>query len=182
MLDLKEIIIKQVTDGISEKLASSLNLPEAQVKKGVMIIVPYIIGALTKSNTTDGLLSKLETTDLRANLDENSNNSTLLELGSSMLDQFLSSEKEEIVTKVSDATQLEPTSANSLLNMALPVLLNNLSKAKTDNNLDLTQLSDMLSNVDKESLAKDLGKQLLDKDGDGNIVDDLMDLGKGLFK
>ena len=182
MIDIKQIIIQQVTDGISEKLAKSLNLPETQVKKGISIVIPYLLSALTKSGNTENILNKVENSTIKTNLDDTSNTSSLQELGVSLLDQFLSDQKDEIINQVSSSTQLEKSTASSLTSLVLPTVLDAIVKEKNSKGINLTDVTKMIDNVDQQLLIKDIGTKILDKDGDGNIADDLFDLGKKLFK
>lgn len=86
----------------------------------------------------------------------------------------------------SPVSGLESNKTGDLMTMLAPVVMGMLGKAKRENNLDASGISDVLGGFAKQQ--KDTNPmmgmitKMLDADGDGSIVDDVLGmLGKGVM-
>ena len=82
---------------------------------------------------------------------------------------------------------LDSGQMGKLMAMLAPLVLGSLGKAKRRDNLGTGGLFDLLRGESREaerrapSAIESLGKQFLDQDGDGQILDDVTRMGGGLL-
>jgi hypothetical protein len=94
----------------------------------------------------------------------------------------------DVVGALAGKNNTESSSTAKLLEMAAPLILGQLGSQKKSQGLDAGSIFDILQGEKKstqdsgDSMLMDLAEQFLDKNGDGNIVDDLMGMAGNLFK
>jgi hypothetical protein len=83
---------------------------------------------------------------------------------------------------VAKASGLDPAKAGALLTMLAPVLMGALGKAQRSGGLDAGGLASMLGE-EKQRMSPAAGGllALLDRDGDGSVVDDVLGMAGKLF-
>lgn len=98
---------------------------------------------------------------------------------------------ESVVTKaISEKSDISEDQGSSLMEMMAPLVLGQLGKMKSDSNggFDMAMLQQVLgkerdaADADKGNLLMGAAKMFLDKDKDGSITDDLLDIAKGFLK
>lgn len=98
---------------------------------------------------------------------------------------------ESVITKaIAEKTGVSDDSASGLMGMIGPLVLGQIGKMKSDssNSFDMSMLGDLLSKErqeaekDESNMLMSLAKNFLDKDGDGSITDDVIDIAKGFLK
>ena len=67
------------------------------------------------------------------------------------------------------------------MTMLAPVLMGAMGKAKKENGLDAGGISGLLSGMAAQSGGIGGILSMLDKDGDGEVMDDVKDMGTGLL-
>lgn len=106
--------------------------------------------------------------------------------GSGILGHILGSRQNGAVDMISKMSGLDSSKTGSLMTMLAPMVMGMLGKAKRENNLDASGISDVLGGFAKQQQntnpAMSLITGFLDADGDGSILDDVAGmLGKGLL-
>jgi hypothetical protein len=109
--------------------------------------------------------------------------------GAGILSHVLGGKQSGAIDMISKMSGLDSSKTGSLMTMLAPVIMGALGKAKRENNLDSSGISDLLTgtvkkNADSNPLLS-LATKFLDQDGDGSIMDDLAGMGMkmlgGLF-
>lgn len=111
--------------------------------------------------------------------------------GSGILSHVLGSRQSAVMTGIAKLTGLDQTQVQSLLVVLAPIVMSALAKQKQDENLDAQSLAQELSRerrtIEEQTEGVSAGglASLLDRDDDGSIADDIVDLGSklgGLFR
>ena len=108
--------------------------------------------------------------------------------GSNILGHILGSNTGGVVDALSKGNGADSGSTKKILEMAAPLILGQLGSQKKSGGLDAAGIFDMLQEEKKgmgssgDNVLLNLGKKFLDKDNDGSIVDDVIDIAKGFLK
>jgi hypothetical protein len=105
--------------------------------------------------------------------------------GGGILDHVLGAQKEDVAKQVSENSGLSLSKVLPLMATLAPILMGILGKTKKDNGLDAGGLGGALMDMVTKSQsnpkqhAPDLGLAgaLLDRDGDGSVMDDVLGMG-----
>ena len=173
------------------RVGQHMNTGNDATKSAMTAALPLLFGALARN------ASKPEgASALHAALEQDHDGSVLDNLsgflatpdtdtGNGILKHLLGSRRENVERGVGATAGMDARSAGKLLSMLAPLVMGALGKARRDKQLDPSALAGMLSaeNAHVEKKMPDLGglAGLLDRDGDGSIVDDLADAGKSLL-
>ena len=110
--------------------------------------------------------------------------------GSGILGHVLGSRQSAVVTGIAKLTGLDRGQVQSLLAILAPIVMSALAKRKQDENLDAQGIANALDEERRTIEDKTDGmtrgglKDLLDRNDDGSIADDIVDIGsklRGLF-
>lgn len=110
--------------------------------------------------------------------------------GSGILGHVLGSRQSAVMTGIAKLTGLDQGQVQSLLAVLAPIVMSALAKQKQDENLDAQGIANALDEERRTIEQKTDGvsqgglKDLLDRDDDGSIADDIVDIGsklRGLF-
>lgn len=103
--------------------------------------------------------------------------------GAGILKHILGDRQSGVVDMISQMSGMDSGKAGNLMTMLAPVLLGALGKTKRQQGLDASGLSGLLQNVvqtqqqNQRGGEMDLISKFLDADGDGNIMDDVANIG-----
>lgn len=106
--------------------------------------------------------------------------------GAGILDHIFGKEKEKVAGQLSKKSDIDQSKMSSLMEMLAPLVMGALGKSKKSGGFDITDLFSMLSGSAKKQSEKsgtmDMLTQMLDRDGDGSATDDIIGMGKSIFK
>ena len=108
--------------------------------------------------------------------------------GDGILGHLLGEKRSGVIEQLSRESGLSQDQSGGLLAKLAPLILGGLGKQRKTQQMDDNGLSDMLSEsfgqvAQKSPRAQSMIEKLIDRDGDGNIMDDIMGtVGKGLLK
>ncbi len=167
-------------DGVAS-IASSLGADESSVRSAVAAALPTIIAGMAKnSRTSDGAAS------LSNALDEHSPSifGQLGELlggsgdGAAILGHVLGGKQPKVEANLAQQTGLDLNAVIKLLTILAPLVMGYLSREKERRDLDATSLPNVLEEerAAAEQRQPGLGglASILDADGDGSIIDDVI--------
>ena len=177
-------------DSISQ-LAKSIGSDEKSTESALGSAMPILLSALAKNSASpQGALS------LNNALEKDHDGSVLNDLsgflgggkaesiGGGILGHLLGSKSVAVENQVAKESGLSSDAVASLLKMAAPVVLGYIGKQKNENGGGIDSLTQILSSVlsgSNVSGSQSMIEQLLDKDKDGDIMDDVADMGKSLL-
>ena len=110
--------------------------------------------------------------------------------GAGILKHILGDKQSSVIDAISKSNGLNSNQTGSLMMKLAPLLLGVLGQQKKQNGLDTSGISDLLNGARQQQQQRASGsplggmlKNLIDQDGDGNIIDDIGGmLGKFLKK
>lgn len=198
-MDLTSLIQSQLSAGLIDQLSQQLGgVDKEKTALATTGILTSLLGAMAKNaSTPDGAAA------LNNALEKDHDGSILNDVigmvtgqstpannravnGAGILNHVLGSKQGGVADMVSQMSGLDSSKTGDLMTMLAPVVMGMLGKAKRENNLDASGISDVLGGFTKQQ--KDTNPmmgmltKMLDADGDGSIVDDVLGmLGKGVM-
>ena len=162
-MDIQKMIMDGVQDKIVEQIAAKTGLQGDLAKKAIASALPMVMAWLSKNADTDewkqALDTALEKHADEANTDENE--------GSKILGHIFWNDTSKVSQAVATKAWVTNEQASSITSMLTSSVMWKLWAEKKAWN-------DVAWDLQKDSVAKSMLTSFLDKDGDGDIKDDLM--------
>lgn len=169
-MDIQAMIKNAVQDKIAEQIAAKTWLSWTVAKKAISAAMPMIMGWLSKTANTDDwkntINSAVDATSVE-DIDEAE--------GTSVLSNILWDDSSKVAQAVAAKAGVSEEQANSITGMLTSGVLGKLSAEKQ-------AWTDITANLEKDSMAQWLLTSFLDKDGDGDVKDDLITMGFNAIK
>lgn len=167
-------------------LAKKAGVDSGQIEGLLSNGLPEILGALkTNTNSEDGMnslfsaLGKHENVDIKSLL-SNPENIDVND-GSKILGHIFGSKQNDVNDRLAKSAGISSSQAGNVMSMLAPLLMGALGNAKKESNLDSSGLKSMLGSLMGAGGVMNAAKGFLDKDGDGDIIDDAAGMLGGLF-
>lgn len=184
---------QMIIQGASSQLGQDTN----KTQSAIQAAIPMLMGALRK-NASDptkasGLMEAITSKHDGSILDNvmdifggGNVNEDVIEDGDKILGHVLGEKKEVVAMAIGKQQGLDMGSAMNILKMAAPIVMGMLGKqARQSNVSNPTDLSNIIGNMmggnQQAQQSQSMIEKLLDSDGDGSIIDDLFNMGKGFF-
>lgn len=192
MASIIETLSSQLLGGQLDSLSSALGEDPQRTKGAVAQALPVLLGALahnaSKPEGASSLLGALERDHDGSILDnlQDFMRRPNLDDGDGILSHALGGRRDTLETGLSKSSGLDPQKTKMLMAMLAPVVMAALGRARREKGMDSEGLMGMLKG-ERETLerqAPEMGLlgSLLDQDGDGQILDDVLGkVGKGLL-
>ena len=187
MSQLMDLVASQLDAGTLGKLSGSLGVDQGQVEQVVSGAMPLLVNALARNASDDRGASQLA-----GALDRDHDGSVLDNLAgflgntsngdSGVLRHVLGNRQSTVEQGLSRMSGLEPSQVSQVLSLLGPVVLGAVSKLRQDRNLDAGGLQQLLGRESEAVQQRDpesmgiLGR-LIDQDGDGDVSDDIVNIG-----
>lgn len=176
----------QLGSGGVAQIADALGVDEGKASGAIGMALPALLGGLANNaKQPEGAQSLANALDAH----DSSVFSNLGDLlggggdGDKILGHVLGSKKGSVEQNLAGQSGLDVGAITKLLPMLAPLVMGYLSKQKQDGGLDAGALGSMLNKEHQASQKKSPGlgglASILDADGDGSIMDDVMDMAKG---
>ncbi len=182
---------------IIQGASSQLGQDTHKTQSAIQAAIPMLMGAL-KKNASDpskasGLMEALNSKHDGSILDNvmdifggGNVNEDVIQEGDKILGHVLGEKKEVVAMAIGKQHGLDMNSAMNILKMAAPIVMGMLGKqarqSKVSNPMDLTNIiGNMMGGNSQAQQSQSMIEKLLDSDGDGSIIDDLFNMGKGFF-
>lgn len=170
-MDLQGIFSQAITDKVTKEIATKIGIDESTAGAALGTVLPKLLGQLGKNAQTEEWSEAIDTA-----LDKWHNTPDLkLDMadGAKILGHlFGNSSQKSLEQQVAQNSGLDEAKSSDLLKLASSFMMENLGKAKNEGNLKKEDMGGMLS----------LATTFLDKDGDGDIKDDLLGMGLNMLK
>ena len=190
-MDLIDLLQSQLSGNVIDQLSNQIGEEKEKTEVATSGIISMLTTALAKNAASpDGasaLANALDTDHDGSILDNigdllggNMTNNRAAN-GAGILRHVLGGKQGNAIDMISKMSGLNSAKTGNLMTMLAPIVLGMLGKQKKANNMDQSGLSDMLSRSVNSASSKRqemglLGK-LLDRDGDGSVMDDIAGLG-----
>ena len=190
-MDILDMILGNLNnkDAIDE-LSRSTGADNDKVKDAVNLGIPTLVEAMNRNAKTQQGASSLSEA-----LDEHKDNNVddigdflrraNTQDGSKILDHVFGSNNMNVQNNLSRQTGLQQNQVSGLLAQLAPLVMSMLGKQKQSNNVGTNDLPSMLMSLlgnSGNSGIMNAVTNLLDKNHDGSIMDDLGDIAGGIFK
>jgi hypothetical protein len=189
-MSLADQLTKVVAMQMAGNAAQKTGLSEAMVAKLMPVAMAAVMGGLRKNAASPGgaeaLAKALTKHDggFLNNLGKASDDSAMND-GRKILGHVFGGKQNELESALAKAGGgASQKQINDLLAMAAPAVLASLGKAKKEQGLDVGALTGLLNKEAKTAQAAraDLGMlKFLDADGDGDVTEEVMGLGKKIL-
>ena len=191
MTNLMDLIKSQLTDSVMDQISGQLGTNRKQTEVATDDVLASLIEGLARNTHQTG------GADALANALEKDHDGSLLDNlhdvidgkavqnnpraanGTGILKHILGGNQSGIMDMIGQLSGIGSGKTGSLMTMLAPIVLQMLGKQKRQQNLDKDGLTSILDNTVKQTRTTQGGasggllKSLLDKDGDGSIVDDV---------
>ena len=190
-MDLIDLLQSQLSGNVIDQLSNQIGEEKEKTEVATSGIISMLTAALAKNAASPGGASALANaldTDHDGSILDNigellggSMNNNRAANGAGILKHVLGGKQGNAIDAISKMSGLSGDKTGNLMTMLAPIVLGMLGKQKRQNNMDQSGLSDMLSRSVKSATNQRqemglLGK-LLDRDGDGSVMDDIAGMG-----
>lgn len=192
-MDLSSLLNGNEGKALISSIAGQLGLDEKQAANAIKVAAPTILSGINKNAQTEegasSLNKALEKHDgsLLDNLSGmlSNNSEDLLKDGGSILGHVFGGNQGTVQNAVSQKTGIDASQVGSLMSMLAPVIMGYLGKQKKETNSGSGDLGGLIGGLlggggskSSDGGIMDIVSGFLDKDKDGNIVDDIFDMFK----
>ena len=197
-MSIFEMLLTQVQPSQLEQIGRAAGVDQDQVANVLKGALPGMLAGLSKNASSgqgaETLWNALGQKHDGSVLDDVAGflgNSGGMADGAKILGHIFGGKQGGVERSVSQASGVDAASVAKIMAMVAPLIMGMLGKAKNQNNLDPSGLSQMLGTERQAAQqaapdAMDFFGKMLDSDGDGDSMDDLAKLGSsllgGLFK
>jgi hypothetical protein len=205
-MDLLQLLQSQIGGDVLKQLSGQVGANEEQTGAAVNGAFSALLNGLSKNIQTpegaSGLLGALDRdhdgsilNDLTGFLSGSAQSSNASSLnGAGILNHVLGNSQGNIIETIAKMSGLDSSKSGQILTMLAPILMGALGKIKQAQPQQQTAGGGLLDLITKtqqshnqQSQAGGIFEKLLDKDGDGQVMDDLLSMGAksllgGLFK
>lgn len=191
MTALLDLLQDQIGDGEIAQLSRSLGAGEDQVRKAVAGALPLLVSGLAENaRQPQGAAA------LAGALERDHDGGILEQIGGflsqgnagdgvGILGHVFGERREAAAKGVGQLSGLDAGKAGQLLALLAPIVLGALGRVKRERSMGPGDLGDLLGR-ERDTLrqrggGQDLLTSLLDRDGDGSMLDDALEIGGGLL-
>jgi len=191
--DLLGSLMQQLGGGGVNEIARSMGLSSSDVGNVLAGAMPAIMAGLTKnaasSGGAEGLFGALDRDHDGSILDDVAGylgGGGNLAAGAGILGHVLGGGQANVEKAVSRSSGVDLASVAKIMAMAAPLIMGALGKAKRQQGFDASGLAAALGQQERAARqvspsAVDMFAKMLDSDGDGDSMDDIVKLGSGLL-
>jgi hypothetical protein len=192
MAGLLDLLNSDLGKTLVSNASSQLGQDEGKTSSALTAALPLILGAMKNNAATpqgaEGLLNALSNKhdgSLLDNLSGMLGNSDVLSDGAGILGHVFGGKQQNVANAIGMKSGMDAGTAMNLLKMAAPVVMAYLGKQKRSQNVtDGHGIGDLLGNMLGGQAQKEqsLITKILDADGDGSVIDDLIGMAAGSTK
>lgn len=190
MASILDLLNTEIGEQLLGKASNETSEKKESIAAALSTAMPLILSAMKRNAQKDDGAASLD----RA-LNSDKHNGTLLQNlsdvdssslqneGSKILDHIFGGKQSGINSTLSKTLNMDENSIASILKMAAPIILSILGSQKRKDNVSQGGLTDLIGSVLGNSASNDQSflETILDRDGDGSVIDDIggMILGGG---
>jgi len=195
MNNILNSVLENLGDQGVEKIATSVGLDKETASSLMKQMGPVILAKMGRNTEShqglvslDAAISKDHDGSIFNKVEDLANQNVDTK-GGKIMDHIFGGSKSVITKAMASKAGVSKESTNGLMEMMGPLVLGQLGKMKSESTgFDIGMLQNILGK-ERESAEKDdnnmlmgVAKMFLDKDNDGSITDDLMNMAKGFLK
>ena len=190
MASILDVLNTEIGEQLLGKASNETSEKKESIAAALSTAMPLILSAMKRNAQKDDGAASLDRAlnsdkhngDLLQNLSD-VDSSSLQNEGSKILDHIFGGKQSGINSTLSKTLNMDENSIASILKMAAPIILSILGSQKRKDNVSQGGLTDLIGSVLGNSASNDQSflETILDRDGDGSVIDDIggMILGGG---
>jgi hypothetical protein len=170
-----------------KNIAKQFGVDESAVQKVVAMGLPMILAGINKNVSDEqgakSLDSALQKHDgsLLSNLTTmvTSNAGNIVQDGMGILKHVLGNTQQPAQAQISKSVGLDASVVGNILAMAAPIVMGFLGQQKKEQGLDVKGVVNIVNTTTQQAPQQEMGliQKFLDRNGGGNVWDDVMDIG-----
>ncbi|RKS53254.1 uncharacterized protein DUF937 [Gillisia mitskevichiae] len=182
MASILDLLNTSMGEDFIAKASDSTSENKDNISAALGMALPILLGAMQKNIKTDSgaeslnnaLSSNKHGDALLSNL-KSVNATDMSSEGEKILGHLLGGKQDMVTKTIGSTLNMKESSVSSIIKMAAPLLMSILASQKSKENVSSSGLGGLLESVMGSSGAHDasLIETLLDKDGDGSVIDDV---------
>jgi hypothetical protein len=189
MDSLLQTLLGQLSGDSLDAITTQLGIDKSTAQKAIGMSLPLLIGSLNRnSSSMDGAqaltnaVARDHDGSILTNLASNLMQPKVQEDGLAILGHVLGTNQANIGKSLGQASGLKSDQVTQLLAMLAPVVLGALGQAQRQKNLDAQGVASLLTKEREHASSALPGiAQLLDMDGDGDVTEEMINLGGSLL-
>lgn len=196
MAGILDLLNSPIGQSILQGVSQETNQSQDKTGQVLNMALPVLLSAMKKNASTpqgaESLLNALSDNkhngDILSNLTglfQGGVNQNVTNDGAGILKHILGTQENQVASALSQKSGVDAQSVTKILQIAAPILLGYLGQQKRQNNVSsqngIESLIGGLIGGGQATKQNDLLNTLLDRDGDGNIIDDVAGMLGGLF-
>ncbi len=185
-------ILSQIDGNTLEVISKQANVTPEKAQSALQSAIPILMSALARNSSTPEGAAALQNAvardhngSLLDNLGSLLGNQDVIEDGAGILKHVLGNKQGNVEQYLSKNSGLDGAAIAQILKMAAPIVMGFLGKksgAGTNTSIIGELLKGYLQTTSKkQSTTQNVINQILDRDNDGNIMDDLGNLGMSIL-
>ncbi len=190
-MDISSLLQGAMGQQMVSGVVNQLGIKNEQAQMAISAAVPLLITALSKnanSGDSQNIANALERDhdgSILNNLSGFLNGGNFSD-GAGILSHVLGGKQPQVENAIGKSSGLNAAQISQILAMVAPIVMGYLGKEKKQNGLDAGGLSSLLGGLvggTAQTNQREMStiERLLDQDGDGSAMDDVMDLGSKLL-
>lgn len=188
MNDLLGTLSQQVSGQVVDQISKQLGTDPKTTQSAVNAALPMLLGAISRNAAStqgaqalDKALTQHDGSVLNDLLGAVTSQAKVAD-GTKILGHVLGNRQSNVQQGLSQLSGISPDNSAQLLAMLAPVVMGALGQTKKSNGLGADDLAALLGGQ-KQSFDGPLGSLvgLLDRDGDGSAIDDVLNMGSSLL-
>jgi hypothetical protein len=194
-MDLMEMVNQQLSGPRLAQVSRQLGISEEQTRDALPAALAALTGAMAQNTASpqgaeqlSNALSRDHDGSLLDSLDDflgGAGGGALGGAGAAILGHVFGQRQEQVQGKLGRTTGLDPQTLSRLLALLAPIVMAYLGRKQRQGQLDPGGVADVLGQqrqrIEQHPQARGGLGAILDRDGDGSVIDDLTDLAGGLF-
>lgn len=184
-----DMIGQQLRGNTLSQISQQLGTDEGTTAKAVAVALPMLLGGLSRNAATEQGAASLDaalTRDHDGSLLDAPHRAVADPMafgGGGILGHIFGQRQSPVEQGVAKATGLNSQSAGKLLMILAPIVMAALARARTSQGAASASAGDVLrqeqTNLDRQVPGLGGLASILDRDGDGNVIDDIANLAAG---
>jgi hypothetical protein len=178
-------ILSNLDDNSLEKISHQVNAPPSQAKTALASAIPILMNALAKNSSTSEGASALKNAIARDHdgslLDHLGDflNDPAAANGAGILKHVLGNKRQNVEKYISNDSGLNSSSVGKILEMAAPIVMGYLGKSSRSRGSAVDNLLNSYLKTEQKQApqSQSVINQILDRDNDGNVMDDIAEMG-----
>ena len=194
MNNFVDLLTQQLGGSTAEKLSTQLKATPTQTQQGLEQFLPIMVEAMSRNAQSESGAASLFNAakkdhdgNILDNLGDVLGNRNLSGTGSGILRHVLGGKNDKVAEFISKSTGMSASQAINLMQLAAPLVMGMLSRQQNQNNMNPSDMSEMLrrsTHEVKQTDPKNMGmiERMLDRDGNGSVMDEVGEMGMGFLK